>query len=118
MANRISNLIARLCKPHMSELGKELLPLVYEGEWKLDEYRITHKDAGVSFWVANGFSRFRLYDIKGLPYHDESYRDALNFADKWVLWTCYQNLLDRISLKPAEAALNMVRMHNMKGEVK
>jgi hypothetical protein len=102
----------------MSELGKEILPLFEEGEWRLDEYRMTHMSSGLVFWVCNDRHGFRLYDIKGLPYHDESYRTALNSADKFVLWDAYQKILESVKAKPTEAALNMVRMHKMKGEVK
>jgi len=111
-------LFIRMCEKRMSELGKEILPLFEEGEWKLDEYRITHMSSGLVFWIGNDRHGFRLYDIKGLTYHDESYRTALNSADKFVLWNAYQKILDSVKAKPAQAALNMVRMHKMKGEVK
>ena len=110
-------LFIRMCEKRMSELGKEILPLFEEGEWKHNEYRLTGISAGLEFWIDGGFDYFRLYDIKGLPYHDD-YRRALNYADRRVLWDAYQRLLDKIKAKPAEAALNMVRLHKMKGEVK
>ena len=111
-------LFIRMCEKRMSELGKEILPLFEEGEWKLSEYRITHMSSGVEFWIGNDFDRFRLYDIKGLAYHDESYKDALNKADKVVLWDAYKKILAKVKAQPKEAALNMVRLHKMKGEVK
>lgn len=111
-------LFLRMCEKRMTELGKELLPLFEEGEWKFSEYRITHVGSGVEFWIGNDTHGFRLYDVKGLPYHDESYRGALNKADKFVLWDAYQKILDKVKAKPKEAALNMVRLHKMKGEVK
>lgn len=102
----------------MSELGKELLPLFEEGEWKINEYRLSHVGSGVEFWIGSGAHAFRLYDVKGLPYHDESYSLALNKADKIVLWDAFQKILAKVKAKPKEAALNMVRLHKMKGEVK
>lgn len=111
-------LYLRMCEKRMSELGKEILPLFEEGEWKFSEYKITHMSSGVEFWIGNDFHGFRLYDIKGLPYHDESYRFALSKADKVVLWDAYQKILDKVKAKPKEAALNIVRLHKMKGEVK
>ena len=111
-------LFIRMCEKRMTELGKELLPLFEEGEWKFSEYRITHMSSGVEFWIGKDTHGFRLYDVKGLPYHDESYRGALNKADKFVLWDAYQKILDKVKAKPKEAALNMVRLHKMKGEVK
>ena len=118
MARPIRKMVVWLCKPHMSELGKELLELFHEGGWEVREYRLTHKASGVEFWIGNDFGRFRLYDVKGLNYHDESYKGAINFADRFVFWTCYLYMLDKAKARPAEAALNMVRMYKMKGEVK
>ena len=118
MARLFTKMMARLCKSRMSELGKEILPLFYEGDWEISEYKLTHKTSGVVFWIANDFGRFRLYDIKGLHYHDEAYRHSLTLADRWVFWECYLELLSRAKEKPSEAALNMVRMYKMKGEVK
>ena len=117
MAFIIDKLIVRLCKPHMTELGKEMLELFEDGRWMIGEHRLVEEKSGITFWVSNGFRNFRLYDVKGLPFHDD-YQKSLNYADRRVMWACFQLLRRKKMALPTDAALNMVRMYKMKGEVK
>jgi hypothetical protein len=112
------NLLARACKCRMSELGKELLELMESDPWELRDYRLTHRGTGVTLWTGNGFSSFQLYDVEKLAYTKDQYKNALNFYDRHVLWQGYKQFKRQELLHPTSAALNVVRLYKIKGEIK
>lgn len=114
----IRKLLAKLLRPGMSELGKELHEAMETGTWTVEQYKVTHKESGISLWTANGYWFFRLYDVAKLHYANDAYRKSLNWCDRQVLWRDYRDLKREALSLPTKAALNVLLLARMKGESK
>lgn len=116
MFNKIRT--ARLHWHHarMSELGLEILELMTgAGEkWVRGEHSLRHEASGIKLWVSNGERGFTLHDVAQLPYVSAHYRDALNRHDRIVMWDVYKRMVKGNEVKPAQAALNAIRMYKIK----
>ncbi len=101
----------------MSELGREIVDTMQDDQarWSMGEHRLVHKQSGLAIWYGgSGFIRIHIEQINGLPYIESNYDDALNRHDKYVIWLCIQAAKQVEKGRPAQEALNALRLSRMK----
>lgn len=105
---------------HMSELGLELREALLNDKWEVSEHRLKHVSSGLTLWTSNGFSHFKLHDIKKECHTSEYYANALNVHDRVVLYKLFLQLDEKVKQRPENLALNYLRLGRIKeqGEIK
>lgn len=107
-----------ICKKHMSELGREISEMLETSPWKIDDYHLKHEGSGIAFWIGNGYSYFKLKDIRGMLLSESRFNTLLNAWDYRVLWSQYVTLC-KLTAKRKEQeqhneAINRIRLARVK----
>ena len=100
----------------MSELGLELHEALLNDKWEISDNgcRFIHMSSGITLSMGTGVDDLKVHDIKTEPHTRSYYENAINKHDRVVLWDLYGELRRRAEMKPADLALNHLRLGRIK----
>ena len=113
---RFKKLRTRWHVQRMSELGLELREALLNDKWQISDNgcRFIHVSSGLTLWIGSGIYNFKLHDIPKEPHVGSYYENAINKHDRVVLWDLYGELRRHAEMKPADLALNHLRLGRIK----
>lgn len=101
---------------HMTEVGKEIVELIQtpDSRWGLSEHRLQHRQSGLTLWHSTQYNRTHIENLSNTNLSEHDLSRILNKSDRYVIWHLIQILKRQAEKKPAETALNALRLARMK----
>lgn len=114
--NWLQTAIFRWHYKRMSEFGRELAEEFKDPKvaWQLNEYVLTHKPSGIEIWIRNGCGYVHIHAMPRSLFGEHTLRTLLNYHDKRVLWTLYKIVARDFANRPAQTAINILRLSKHK----